>query len=404
MPTLRSARPLLLLFAVLLVLAGAALLVLRGTAVASYQVEARPLVQHVVATGRVIAPSRARIGSEITGVVRERRVIEGDRIAPDDALLILRDDEFVARLREAEAALERLIQIDRPQSRIAVTEAEARLVQAERETQRRRELFERGLIAAEALELAERAETVERATTGRARLTEQALRSGGPEEALLRARVAEARVALSRTSVRAGVTGTVLSRAAEPGDLVQPGQVLFEIALDGATEISVNADERNLAHLALGQEAQCLTDAYPERPFPATLYFISPVIDVDRGTVELRLRVDDPPEWLRQDMTVTVAIETARRASALAIPDDALQQVNLGRASVLVAQDGRAQAREVRLGLRGDGMSEVVSGLSPGEYVIVDPVPEGTRVRLREAARGPASDQATRRELPVGMN
>lgn len=404
MPILRSSRSLVLLAIALLVFATAALLALRGTAVSSYHIEERPLVQRVVATGRVIAPSRARIGSEITGVVRERRVGEGDRVAPDDPLLILRDEEFIARLREAEAALERLVQADRPQARIAVAEAEARLAQAERETHRRRELFGRGLIAAEALELAERAETVERAATERARLTAQSLRPGGPEEALLRARVAEARVALSRTLVRTGASGTVLTRAAEPGDLVQPGQILFEIALDGAIEISVDADERNLAHLATGQQAQCLTDAYPERPFPATLYFISPIIDIDRGTVELRLRVDDPPAWLRQDMTVTVGIETARRESALAIPDDALQQVGNGHASVLVAEDGRARAREVRLGLRGGGMSEVMSGLSPGERVIVDPVPAGTRVRLHEAAHGMAPDQATRRELPAGLN
>lgn len=404
MPPLKSVRPFVLLGIVLLVFATAALLSLRGIAVSSYRIEERPLVQHVVATGRVIAPSRARIGSEITGVVRERRVREGDRVAPDDPLLILRDEEFTARLREAEAALERLIQADRPQSRIAVTEAEARLAQAKRETQRRRELFDRGLIAAEALELAERAETVERAAAERARLTAQSLRPGGPEEALLRARVAEARAALSRTLVRAGVTGTVLTRAVEPGDLVQPGQILFEIALDGATEISVDADERNLAHLATGQRAQCLTDAYPEHPFPAILYFISPIVDIDRGTVELRLRIDDPPAWLRQDMTVTVGIETARRESALAIPDDALQQVGNGRASVLVAENGRARARDVRLGLRGGGMSEVLSGLSPGERVIVDPVPAGSRVRLHEIAHAPASDHATRRELPAGLD
>lgn len=403
MPQHQSRHLILLSVVLLLIVATVVLLRIRGVAMPYYQLETRPLAQHVVATGRVITPSRARIGSEISGVVRERHVHEGDRVAPQDVLLVLRDDEQRARLREAEAALTRLTESDRPQSRVAVRETEIRLAQAEREAQRRRELLDRGLISAEAFELAERAESVERAAAERARLTAEALRENGPEEALLRARIEEARVALSRTIIRAGVSGTILSRAVEPGDLVQPGQVLFEIALDGKIEISVNADERNLAYLAPGQQARCITDAFPELAFPATLYFVAPLIDTDRGTVELRLRVPEPPAWLRQDMTVTVTIETARRNAALAIPDDALQGVANGRARVLVAHEGRAQAREIELGLRAGGTSEVLSGLSAGDRVIVGTVAEGTRIRLRERAGTPA-DSSTRREIPAGVN
>ncbi len=384
----------LLLIGAVIVLPG-----MRGVAVSYHEVQARPLAQHVVATGRVITPSRTRVGSEISGVVRARYVREGDRVSAQDTLLSLRDEEQRARLQEAEAALRRLLESDRPQSRVALQEAEIRLVQAEREAQRRRELLDRGLIAAEAFELAERSASLERAAAERARLTTEALRENGPEETLLRARVEEARVALSRTVIRAGVSGTVLSRAAEPGDLVQPGQVLFEIALDGETEISVNADERNLAYLAPGQQAQCITDAFPDRVFPATLYFISPLVDADRGTVELRLRVPEPPAWLRQDMTVTVTIETARRDAALTVPDDALREVANGRARVLVANQGRAQAREIELGLRAAGTSEVRAGLTAGDKIILGTVAEGDRIRLRAGAGAP--DRHTRSGAPV---
>src|SRR5690606_20970426 len=105
----------------------------------------------------------------------------------------------------------------------------------------------------------------------------------------------------------------LLTRAAEPGDLVQPGQVLFTLALRGATEILAPLDEKNLPLLALGQEARVVSDAYPQRPFPATLHYIAPSIDPQRGTVDLRLRVEPAPDFLRQDMTVSVNIETGRR-------------------------------------------------------------------------------------------
>src|SRR5690606_36278403 len=105
---------------------------LRGPALAAYQVEARPLVQTVVATGRVAAFSRAQVGSEVTGVVAERRVREGDDVQPGDVLAVLRADDLEAAVREAEAALATLQQSARPRAEAALREAEAALAQASR--------------------------------------------------------------------------------------------------------------------------------------------------------------------------------------------------------------------------------------------------------------------------------
>src|SRR5690606_10578779 len=133
-------------------------------------------------------------------------------------------------------------------------------------------------------------------------LSARALAAGGANEVAARARLASARAQLAKTTIRSEVAGTVLTRNAEPGDLVQPGRVLFDIARTGDTEILVPLDEKNLAVLALGQEAQCIADAYPARPFPATVTFIAPRIDPQGGTVDIRLTVNPPPDFLRQDM------------------------------------------------------------------------------------------------------
>jgi len=284
-------------------------------------------------------------------------------------------------------------------------EAEARLAQAAREAARRRDLFERKLIAREALEQAAQAETVAHSAAEQARLAARSLAEGSPDEAAAMARLATARAQLAKATIRAEVAGTVLTRNAEPGDLVQPGRVLFEIAREGDTEILVPIDEKNLEVLALGQEAMCVADAYPSQPFPAQLGFIAPSIDPQRGTVDIRLAVSPVPIFLRQDMTVSVNVTTGRRDSAIVVPNDALGAVDGARAEVWRVADGRATRRTVTLGLRGLAMTEITSGLVPGDQVLADaaaPVAEGDRVRItREGPPAEEGEVVTRRELPA---
>src|SRR5690606_2532993 len=126
----------------------------RGPELPGYVVERRPLVQVVVATGRVISTARVQEGSEVTGALLERRVQEGDRVQPGDVLAVLRADDLAANLREAETALQQLQRPTRPQAEAALRQAEAELAQAQRERQRRADLFTRQLIARETLEQA----------------------------------------------------------------------------------------------------------------------------------------------------------------------------------------------------------------------------------------------------------
>src|SRR5690606_34849448 len=163
-----------------------------------------------------------------------------------------------------------------------------------------------------------------RASAERARLLARALRSGHPNEEAVRARLANATAQLAKTLIRSEVDGTVLTRNAEPGDLVQPSRVLFEIARDGDTEVLVPFDERNLEVLALAQPAVCIADAYPTQPFAAKSGFIAASVDPRRGTVGGGLTVRQAPDFLRQDMTVSVNVETGRRDRATVVPDDAL--------------------------------------------------------------------------------
>ncbi|WP_425918734.1 efflux RND transporter periplasmic adaptor subunit [Acinetobacter sp. TSRC1-2] len=378
----------------------------QGPVLPSYTITSMPLVQNVVATGRVATVSRAQVGSEISGVVLQRLVQEGDQVSPGDLLVVLKSDELLAQVRQAELTLTELATSTRPQAVAELASAKAQLEQASREAVRRRNA-EAGILSAEEIEQAVEAERVARNNFETARLKAAALAPGQVEEASLRQQLAVAQAQLAKTKIRTAVAGTVLTRDVEPGDLVQPGQTLFTIALKGNTEIRVPLDERNLPQLALQQNATVITDAYPDQSFPARINFIAPSIDPQRGTVEVRLNVNPVPDFLRQDMTVSVNVETDRRARALTIPNDALSGIKGNKAVVLMVHDGKIQHQQVSLGLRGLAMSEVISGLSAGDQVLVNAessLKDGARVRLKPQDNtlvNPANDTDSKNELPV---
>ncbi|RYF38990.1 MAG: HlyD family efflux transporter periplasmic adaptor subunit, partial [Comamonadaceae bacterium] len=186
----------------------------------------------------------------------------------------------------------------------------------------------------------------------------------------------------------------VLGRTVEPGQIVQPGAALLSLALAGPTQLVAQVDERFLDQLRLGQPASVVADAFAGQPFAARVLSIAPAVDAQRGAVEVKLAlVAAAPAFLREDMTLSVDVETGRRERALVLPLRALRSAeDRGTAGVLVAQDGRAQARTVRLGLRTLDALEVLEGLGAGELVLLGgEIREGSRVRTRPVAWKPGA-------------
>ena len=357
----------------------------QGPVVPGYIVEAAPLLQQVVATGRVAANSRTQIGSEITAVVTERHVKEGDIVKKGDILLTLRADALKARAQEAQAALDLLATTQRPQAQATLTRAESQLAQARRELNRRKSLLASRAVTPEDVEQAANAVATALATARQARLDTRSLAPGGVQEVILQERLQAALADLDKTTLRAQSNGTVLTRHVEPGDLVQPGRVLFTLGVDNTIELLVPVDERNLSVLAVGQHAVAITDAWPDRPFNAVITSIAPAIDPERGTVDVRLSPDPVPDFLRHDLTVTVTITTGTRDEALVLPNDALQyDASTGQTLVWRLNDGVIQEVPVETGLKGQTLTEITKGLSEGDAVTrrTGALVQGARVRF----------------------
>lgn len=381
-----------------LAVATAVVLWLQGPRVSAYEVKRGELVQTVVASGRVESPRRVEIGSPVVGTVIAVPVAEGQVVAKGQVLIGLDDSEARAAVESARFALvqaqAKLAQLDKtgaPMAQEAVRQAQANLDNAERQYQRERDLFARGFVGQAALDDVVRTRDVAASQLAAAKVQSASVSANGAEYGVAKAALYQARAALAAAqahldlmTVEAPVAGTLISRDVEAGSVVQPGKALLVLSPTGETQLTVQIDEKNLNYLRLGQQALASADAYPEQRFPAELVYINPGIDASRGSVEVKLKVPSPPAYLLQDMTVSVDIEVAKRGDALSIPFDAIRDAG-SHPWVLVVQEGHAQRRSVKLGVRGgSGRVEIVEGLSLGERVI--PATE-TAARVGERVR-----------------
>jgi HlyD family secretion protein len=176
----------------------------------------------------------------------------------------------------------------------------------------------------------------------------------------------------------------------EPGDVVQPARTLLVMAADAAPELVIEPDERNLAWIRIGQTARASADAYPQSVFDAEVSYIAPAVDPQRGSVEVRLRVQQPPDFLKPDMTVSVDLTVASKLRVLTLPSEAIRDSATIAPWAFVARRGRVARTDLKLGIRGAGRTEITSGLIEGAAVLVpaaQPLALGQRVRPEQGAR-----------------
>lgn len=380
--------------------------------VPAMEVQAAPLQRSLQFSARVARLSRVEVGATLVGRVQSVAVREGAQVAAGALLVQLETDEAQAALAQAQATLAQqqaraagLRSTGRSGIAAQLAQAEAGLRAAQRDLQRSRALVAQGFVSQAQVDDSERALQVAQAQQRGAAAQRDAYQEGGSEIAQARAQVAQAgaavdaaRLRLEQTAVRAPADAQVLTRTVEPGQIVQPGMALLRLALAGPTQIVAQVDERFLDQLRTGQRAAVVADAFPAQPQAAKIISIAPAVDAQRGAVEVKLTLDGAaPDFLREDMTLSVEVVTGERAQALVLPLAALQAparaagradisaadpaASAASAQVMVVEGGKARARSVTLGLRSLSAVEVLSGLEAGERVLTAPVADGQRLR-----------------------
>ena len=364
----------------------------------------RDFVQSVVASGHVEAPHRLDVGVQITGTVLRIPVAEGQAVRAGDLLVELDAAELNATGRQADAAvaqararLRQLQEVQAPVAAQTLRQSQATLENARAALARNQELFEKGFVGQAALDDARKTSELADAQLRATRTQLETTGATGSDRALAVADLSGAQASAQAARARAGyaainapLAGTLIARNVEVGDVVQPGKVLMTLSPRGLTQLVVQIDEKNLGLLALGQSALASADSYPTQRFDAQLAYINPGINATTGAVEVKLDVAAPPAVLKQDMTVSVDIEVARRPKALIVPLAAVHDADGAAPWVLRVEGRHAVRRVVILGLRSGGLAEVTSGLGQGDAVLVTPATIAPGARIRTAA-APAS-------------
>lgn len=383
----------------------------RGALVQVVPVVRGSIAQSVVATGRMNAPARMDIAAEITATVQDVLVREGDAVKAGAPLLRLSDAEARAAVAQARATLaearSRATQqstVAEPVARQLQAQAEAAYTAAQRDHQRARDLVAQGFYSQQKLDDAQRALDTAASALESAKVQARSNLSSGVEPALAAARVEQAQAALdaalarlARTQIVSPVDAVVLARNVEPGTMAQPGRVLLSLAAQGGIRIEAAIDEKNLRLLTPGMSARAVADAYPSQPFAAQLNYIAPAVDAQRGTVDVRLAVPQPPAFLRPDMTVSVELQAGAKPDALVLPSGAVRDADREAPWVLLLREGRAVRVPVKLGLNGIGSVEIADGLQAGDEAIpqTEKASAGDRVR-----RGPTLAKEKGMEVP----
>ncbi|MEM8929560.1 MAG: efflux RND transporter periplasmic adaptor subunit [Acidobacteriota bacterium] len=320
------------------------------------------------AAGYTVARKRAAVGAKIIGRVLELPVEEGDRLATGDLIAILDSDDLRAAVAQAEASL---------------LEVRARLAEAEREAARTRRLVESKVAASAELDAADSLVEVVEA-----------------QLALAEARLDSATSQLAYTRIVAPIDGVVIEKNVEVGEMVAPGGFTSQqstgaiLRMADPTSLEVEADvaEEYIARLRLGMPAVIAVDAVPDEPYRGRLRQIVPTANRQRAQVEVKVAIEDRDPRLVPDMSCTVTFLEEEAPEE----DEVVEPLVLVPTAAVIAGDADAgdrvlvldgevvRSRAVELGETRGEQRIVVSGLEPGDEVVVgghDGLEDGAAVR-----------------------
>lgn len=373
------------------------------------------------ATGYIVAAHKIEVAAKVIGKVNWIGVDKGDRVREGQVLVRLEDDEYQAQLQQAkgqlanlQARLDEALHGSRPeeiaQAQANLDSAKADLADAKLTLDRSKELMSENLTPRQSLDDAQTRYDGAIHKVNSLQKTYELVKLGPRQEEIdaLRGQVEQARGALAyaenqlaNTIIRAPVTGTILERAVEKGEFVTTsfvgdrGAKGYVVSLADLNDLEVELDisQNDFAKLRSGQHGVVTTDAFPDRKYDGFIKEISPEANRQKATVQIKVKVIKPDEYLRPEMNASVAFladrkpESASNASAtpvVLVPSSAVRD-----GAVFVLLDGKAVRRAVKTGAANGADVRIEDGLIGGEDLILSPpatLKDGDRVRRKDKA------------------
>ena len=344
------------------------------------------------AVGAVRSKTQMLIASKVQGYVREVRARQGDHVEAGAVLVIVDERELSARVDHARAALaEARLSLDEVQRTLeeaaaALRAAEADQAYAQHAAIRYRELLARELISAHEFD---GIEAKHQSTTAAVSQAQARIRSLTAREGQMRQRIEQASaeertagIALAETRVTTPATGIVVDRRVEPGDLAMPGQPLLVLDDPAAYRFEAEVGESVVGRVRVGQMVPVVIDALG-RTFEGRVAEIIPAADPTTRTVTVKLDLQAAP-GLRSGLFGRARFPADERSALLVAAPALIVRGQLVGVYVVDSQ-GMARLRLVTVGERRPDRVELLSGLRPGERVVVEGVErvsDGARVAV----------------------
>ncbi len=369
------------------------------------------------ATGYIVAAHKIELAAKVVGKVAWIGVDIGDKVKTGQVLVRLEDDEYRANLLTTQGNLEtlkaRLAEAEhgsRPEE-VAKAKAEVDQARADQENaritlERSRDLVAQQILPQQTLDDAKARYDSMAAKVASLERAYELVRLGPRQEQIdaLRAQVNQAKgtldysqIQLDNTVIRAPIDGTILERNVEKGEFVTTGFVGdkgakgYVVALADLKDLEVELDinQNDFAKLDPKQPGLITTDAYPDRNYPGVIREISPQANRQKATVQVKVKVLSPDDYLRPEMNASVAFYSPEKPGAGKSATRSLVTVPVSAVrdgSVFVIVGGKAVRKTVKLGGTTSLGVQISEGLIGGEDLIANPpanLKEGQKVQAK---------------------
>jgi RND family efflux transporter MFP subunit len=347
-------------------------------------------IKTVDVVGTLAAEDQVTISAEASGSVSRILVDLGDRVVAGQILVELDREKLQYSADEQKAALDRALakygasspdRLPPIEQTPDVQRAAAELLQAKQAFDRAAELYKRQLVPKQVLDDADVVYRTKQAAQ------ESAMQNAKNLRADIAASVAAAKLAdrqLRDASIRAPFNGYVEKRLVSLGQLVNVQTPVMSVVRVDPLKITAEIPEALAPWVKVGQPVTLFVDAYPEKPFTATVSRISPSVTTQTRAFPFEALVPNPENLLKPGSFARVHLESSRVDQVRTVPFAAIQY-RYGVNRVFLAQSGQLAAREVKLGERNGDRVEILSGVEAGSEVAitdVDQLADGQRVSV----------------------
>lgn len=321
--------------------------------------------------------------SQAEGQLQELTVDVGDTVKSGQTLAQLNDVLLQTDIAEAKAELaSRKAEVNRlrnevKNAEIALEQAQAEAQQAQADANRQQNLAEQGAVAQQQAEVATTEATVAqqqvRAAREQIRIAEDAVASAQEQVKAQESIIAQAQERRSYSTLKSPLTGVVLERVTDPGNLVEPGDEVLTLGDFENVKIRVLVSELALGEIQRGQQVKVTLDAFPNETYQGSVTRISPSAN-DSRQVPVEVRIPNPDRRIGQGLLARVTFPR-QEMEQVVIPETALHDEEGDTATVFTLNQDQdsptVEAQTVELGKRVNNQVEILSGLEPETTYIV---------------------------------